>query len=411
MRPISKTTLNLLNSKSPLSSLPESVLRPALIFFWLPIFISIVLIGSLPVCAEQSANTAGSAGDATSVELSKGYKIGYFVDKPSGSSGSKTVLAVWYPASADSLCAKCEYVLGENRVETELALTAKAAAGKFPLVLYAHGAAGCGLSSFFLCEALARKGYVVVAPDFSDPCFASRIDRAVETGKEETREIWAFIHKLIDEGLGEEAGQGRKQYAYRPKQLLYALKRADKMNRCRQSLLYRHIDLKNVGVVGHSFGAWTGLLVSGAEPRFFRRGRIDAVVSLSGPVNERVFTVASKNDLALLGCPVMYQYGDSEKLFKNRQDRKLLYLPSNEPKALACIKGANHFTFSCGSGKEFGIAGDYLAKSPARETITRLTIAFLDRYLKASASDDSKPLKLDGGEAVSSLELADKLRH
>lgn len=371
---------------------------------------SLALYGSPPVCAEQAGNTAGSAAKETAAELSKGYKVGYLLDKPSKSTGSEVVLAVWYPASADGSSTRSEYILGENRVETELALSAKAAAGKFPLVLYAHGAAGCGLSSFFLCEALARKGYVVIAPDFSDPCYASRIDRAVETGKEETREIWAFIHKLIDEGLGEEARQGRKQYAYRPKQLLYALKRADKMNRCRQSLLYRHIDLQKVGVVGHSFGAWTGLLVSGAEPRFFRRGRIDAVVSLSGPVNERVFTVASKNDLALLGCPVMYQYGDSEKLFKDRQDRKLLYLPSNEPKALACIRGANHFTFSCGSGKEFGIAGDYLAKSPARAAITRLTIAFLDRYLKASASDDSKPLKMDGGEAVSSLELADKLR-
>ncbi len=390
--------------------MPESVLRPTLIFFWLPIFISIALYSSVPVRADPAANTAGSAEDATYIELSNGYKVGYLVDKSSRPSRSGTVLAVWYPASADGSIAKSEYVLGENRVETELALSGKAAAGKFPLVLYAHGAAGCGLSSFFLCEALARKGYVVIAPDFSDPCYASRIDRAVKTGKEETREIWAFIHKLVDEGLFEEAGQGRKQYAYRPKQLLYALKRADKMNRCRQSLLYRHVDLKKIGVVGHSFGAWTGLLVSGAEPRFFRRGRVDAVVSLSGPVNERVFTVASKNDLALLGCPVMYQYGDSEKLFKDRQDRKLLYLPSNEPKAIACIKGANHFTFSCGSGKEFGIAGDYLAKSPARAAITRLTIAFLDRYLKATASDDSKPLKLDGGEAVSSLEFADKLR-
>ncbi|HMP54504.1 MAG TPA: hypothetical protein PKD05_23355, partial [Candidatus Melainabacteria bacterium] len=265
---------------------------------------SLALYGSPPVCAEQAGNTAGSAAKATAAELSKGYKVGYLLDKPSKSTGSEVVLAVWYPASADGSSTRSEYILGENRVETELALSAKAAAGKFPLVLYAHGAAGCGLSSFFLCEALARKGYVVIAPDFSDPCYASRIDRAVETGKEETREIWAFIHKLIDEGLGEEARQGRKQYAYRPKQLLYALKRADKMNRCGQSLLYRHIDLQKVGVVGHSFGAWTGLLVSGAEPRFFRRGRIDAVVSLSGPVNERVFTVASKNDLALLGCPV-----------------------------------------------------------------------------------------------------------
>ena len=42
--------------------------------------------------------------------------------------------------------------------------------GKFPVVLFSHGLGGFRAQSVFLCEHLAKRGYIVVAPDHRGSC-------------------------------------------------------------------------------------------------------------------------------------------------------------------------------------------------------------------------------------------------
>lgn len=307
--------------------------------------------------------------------LLSGVNVGYKVLSLSGG----TKVAIWYPTEQTE--SKYEYLIGPNKIETTLALDAPVNSGIHPLVVYAHGAVGSGLSSFFLTEALARKGYIVAAPDFLDPVYASRIGRAIPSSKKKKEEIWGFLNSLRDQGLSKNASKGREKFAYRPNQLNQSIDLMLNLDKDRSSIFYGKIDTKSIGLVGHSFGSWAAILVSGAEPMVSKH-RIGALVSLSGPSNRYVFRVNSKNDLARVHTPVMFQYGDREKLFKKRYDYRNLYKKSHDPRVLACIADCNHFTFSCGSGKEFSIASDYILKSDARVAICDLTIGFLDTFLK-----------------------------
>ncbi len=309
--------------------------------------------------------------------LLTGSNVGYRVVK----SAHSPAVAYWYPTTEKE--ENFSYILGENPVTSKLALDGTVSAGKFPLVFYVHGASGSGLSSFFLCEALARNGYVVVAPDFSDQAFASRIDRPVVDSKENLKNIWAFINSLVESGLNKEAASGRKKYAYRPKQLLAAIKSTIAMDSEKESFLFNHLETDKIGLVGHSMGAWTALLVAGAAPKYRSPVPVAATVALSGPSNPFVFKVASKNDLALIKSPLLFQYGENEKLFPDRQDRRYNYerASSSRPRVLACIANCNHFDFSCGSGKSFGIASDYIRKSGQRLCLTELTLDFLNLFM------------------------------
>lgn len=358
-------------------------------FEWIGIFRkAILLIASVVIICSPGLGFACDT-DSRTIESSKvtgksllnGVPVGYTVLK----TGDGVNFALWYPASSKPKSYR--YMIGENPVTTSLAIAGDIKSGAFPVIFYAHGASGCGLSSFFLTEALARKGYVVVAPDFSDQIFASRINETVPQSKKKTRAIWKYIYSLRDRGLDSSAEQGRETFKYRPLELISTIEYIKTLNKDKNSKFYKHLNMKEIGLIGHSFGAWTALLIAGASARFHKK-EVKAVVALSGPVNKHVFAVESDNDLKKITCPVMFQYGDSEKLFPDRQDYDLLYKKANRPKFIAAIESCNHFNFSCGSGKQFSIADDYISHSIQRSTITRLSLKFFDKYLKKKKTAD-----------------------
>ena len=80
----------------------------------------------------------------------------------------------------------------------------------------------------------------------------------------------------------------RQKLAYRPKEAKAVIDRLLGENRNSGSPLYGIINEDEIGMVGHSFGAWTSMLVGGADPAF-KDPRVKAIVPLSGPVNESVY--------------------------------------------------------------------------------------------------------------------------
>src|SRR5512134_1013342 len=76
-------------------------------------------------------------------------------------------VAVWYPAAAPE--EPHAYTRANNGFLGSVARDAPpAACPRVPLVLFSHGLGGCALQSTFLTEELARRGYVVAAPDHQD---------------------------------------------------------------------------------------------------------------------------------------------------------------------------------------------------------------------------------------------------
>jgi dienelactone hydrolase len=118
-------------------------------------------------------------------------------------------------------------------LESAVALDGPPVSGSehFPLIVFSHGNSGVRYQSFFLAEALASHGFVVVAPDHTG-------NTIFEPGATfETRDRPLDVSFLITRMLEKSGDTGDR--------------------------FYRRIDPSRIGVTGHSFGAFTALALAG----------------------------------------------------------------------------------------------------------------------------------------------------
>jgi predicted dienelactone hydrolase len=119
---------------------------------------------------------------------------------------------------------------------------ADASQGTFPLILYSHAAGQHRRVATFVCTHLASHGYIVAALDHSE-VIAPELGRQTSETEQQKQARWAAviasrvpdIHFLLNFIL--ENWQSPAQ-----------------------------IDRERIGIVGHSFGAWTALAAPDAEP-------------------------------------------------------------------------------------------------------------------------------------------------
>ena len=291
-------------------------------------------------------------------------------------------VAVWYPstdpAQADS------YAFGNFQMATELARNGAVAPGPHPLILFSHGAGGSGHSTAYICEGLARAGFVVVAPDHTDAVSCVRL-----VGNETCRlgELLAYAGEVRNNIVaGPESGLAA--FGYRPAQARDTLNAMLALNGDPGSPFHGTVDCDRVGMFGHSFGAWTTMLLAGAVEGEAWPG-LDGAVSLSGPTTETTF---STEHISSLNCPIMYQAGSREWNLDRYQ--RLLYDPSPAPKYLIQVEGADHNTFAGGAASRTpSIEG--LLSQPHRGTIAAATIDF---FLAHVAGDSQALARLEAGQ-------------
>jgi predicted dienelactone hydrolase len=308
----------------------------------------------------------------------KKYQVGYRVLEISTTDyENKKVsvdVAVWYPSSENEK--SFQYTYGKNQVRTEIALNGKPASGKFPLVIYSHGATGCGLSMAFLTEKLASEGFIVASPDYPDEYYLCRTKGDLPKQKIFYKlKMLKWIKDLNDHMLGVKSY--RPQLAYRPNLVKAVINEILDENKDADSPFYGLVNGNEIGMVGHSFGAWTSILVGGADLTY-KDPRVKAIVSYSSPVYEGVFELS---EMANIRIPAMFMYGEKEARRRGENDRQL-YDWVNAPKFLLQIKGAGHLTFSGGVREEFSSISEYRLKDPIRAAIVDYTVAFFEYYLK-----------------------------
>jgi predicted dienelactone hydrolase len=158
---------------------------------------------------------------------------------PTRDGGRALTVDAWYPVDpADATGAFSRYDLLLTFIESEVALDAPLVSrrGPFPLVVFSHGNAGIRFQSFFLCEALASHGFVVVAPD--------------HTG-----------NTAIDSLLGS-SDPPAKSAVDRPQDVSFLITTLLQRSRDPADPFHRRIDPRRIGVSGHSFGGFTTLAVA-----------------------------------------------------------------------------------------------------------------------------------------------------
>jgi predicted dienelactone hydrolase len=272
-------------------------------------------------------------------------------------------------------------------------------AGKVPVIVFSHGLASRPEDFAAVGEHLASYGYLVIMPQHPGSDFQQA--QALLSGL--SREVF-YKNEFLD----------------RPKDVSYVL---DELERRNQSEFSGRLDLTSVGIIGHSFGGTTALLVAGAEIDWqnlkrecgpsnypntslflqcqaldlpqdkysFRDERITSVFTLN-PVTSALF---GREGLAKVKIPVVLLAGSYDPAAPAvlEQMRTFPWLSSPD-KYLVLSNGQAHVDFSqldAGISDLLGSMGDLTLPSPDLLNTYRdgLLVPFFEVYL--SQNPEFKP--------------------
>jgi predicted dienelactone hydrolase len=309
------------------------------------------------VAREGKINPRGDATCGSTLNL--GFRVTTF------STGLRA--AVWYPTTAAE--APFHYA---DRLVTALAQNAPAAdCSQFPLVVFSHGFGGCGTQSVFFTEALARAGYIVVAPDHKDA--RCKVDQP--------RSMRGLFQRA-DEPFRDAAKWNDTTYRNRKDDIEVVL---DEI--VRDPIVGSRIDRKAIGAAGHSLGGYTIAGMAGAWPSW-KDTRIRAALLMSPYIEPFIV----QGTLPSMKTPVMFQGGTRDGRITPRLEKPGgAYDVSNAPKFYVKFPNAGHFGWTITTCLRVGTTEGCNRTVPLARLINEYSIAFFDRYLKGR----SEPV-LDG---------------
>jgi predicted dienelactone hydrolase len=265
--------------------------------------------------------------------------------------------ALWYPATkGDSSFQYANGVMSAIARDAEIS-----SCDRYPLVVFSHGYEACSTQSLFLTEALARAGYLVVAPDHKDAL--CKVDQPREGRMARAEEPFR------------EPGQWDQN--------TYVDRRNDIRNVISEILLDEqlsaHIDPTRIGAAGHSLGGYTVAGMAGAWSSW-KDPRIRAVLLLS----PYVAPFLEHGTLGQIKVPVMYQGGTRDFGITPSVQRRGngAYDSTSSPKFFLNIRAIGHMGWTNLICRQYGSAQACETESPAAKTITDYGIAFFNQFLK-----------------------------
>ena len=266
------------------------------------------------------------------------------------------------------------------------------AGGPFPVIIFSHGAGGSGQNYFPLTGFWATHGYVVLQPTHDD---------SIALRREKGEQIPTSPRELIDEYRldYEDWGNRARDISLVIDSLIDLEKRVPQLK--------GKMDLKYIGVGGHSYGAFTAQMIGGAlvdlpngqKAQSFRDDRPLALMLLSPQgKSQNGLTESSWKNLnrPMMSMTGKYDNGASGQVAAWRKD-PFTYSPPGD-KYHVFIDDAFHMSFTGGLAQ----GNAQLARRPlvARfvgqtdqktvfDYVKIASIAFWDAYLKNNESAKS----------------------
>jgi predicted dienelactone hydrolase len=262
----------------------------------------------------------------------------------------------------------------------------KTGEGPFPVIVFSHGLGGSREGYEYLGRHWASHGYVSVHLQH----------------KGSDNAVWQGNLKAM-EGMNRAAADPRNAIA-RPLDVRFAIDQIEKMDRDDTPFKGR-LDLKHIGMAGHSFGAYTTLAVAGevfvgSLGGEFSLGdpRVVAAIPMSAPVPRRRDQFDKVFGSIKIPCLHMTGTLDDSPIGNSpAADRRVPFdhIVGAE-QYLVIFKDGDHMIFS-GRGRPAGMFGGVLGKKDAlfQELIRMSTTAFWDAYLRDDAR--AKAWLADGG--------------
>lgn len=264
-----------------------------------------------------ASGTAGGSLDTSSLgPYAVGRRTVTIVDPDRGDRSLTT--DIWYPTdTSDGEASTYSFAPGIE-YDSEVALDSPAVStdGPFPMVVYSHGSGGLRYVATHFTETLASHGIVVVAPDHagnttldqfldtSDPLEVVSANRPVD--------VSVVISAMLDGSADAEVSGA--------------------------------VDADQIGVTGHSFGAYTALAIGGGVDALSIESddRVDAVVAFAPAAGG-----LSDDDLAAVDVATMVVSGTLDTTTEiDPNTVRVAELVSGRPLLRVDLEGATHQSFT-----------------------------------------------------------------
>lgn len=246
--------------------------------------------------------------------------------------------------------------------------------GRFPVIIFSHGAGG----SQNCCEALTKHwasyGYITIQPTHDDSARQRR-----DSGDEDTRPLQAVRDALKNPALWEN----------RPEDISFVIDSLPELQK-RIPALSEKIDATRIGVAGHSMGSFTAEAVAGATIDFpnrpaasFLDHRVKAVLCLS-PQASGQFGLSDQS-FAKISVPYFGVTGSKDSLgpIASPEWHKIPFrLSPPGDKYHLYIDGASHMSFT---GSRMLASTDPAQDDAILGYTNSASLAFWDAYLKSDA--------------------------
>jgi predicted dienelactone hydrolase len=264
---------------------------------------------------------------------------------------------------------------GQRNKDLHLRIYYPDSAGAFPVIVFSHGYSGSKDGYTGLTRFWAEHGYVTIQPTHDDS-FALRRQQG---GLRTLREAIGNMEEKIDDP---------NAWANRVRDITFVMDSFGDLER-RVPGLKGKMDPRQIGVGGHSFGAYTTMLIGGAtvdipdgpQGKSYADSRPKALLVISGQGISRMGL--TEHSWTRITRPMMVMTGSRDRGFKGQDPdwRKQPYdLSPAGDKFFVYIDGASHMTFT-GRPAEMG-------REPTApfEDAEISSLAFWDAYLKQAAA-------------------------
>lgn len=198
--------------------------------------------------------------------------------------GRALTFDVWYPTSRRTTTGSPAAL---NLLVTQLELPGvrrdaePIERGRFPLVAFSHGSGGVRFQSWFLLQAMASNGYVVIAPDHAGNTSLDPLTGTVDPFPVVAHNRPRDISFAIDVALARSLDPG--------------------------DLLAGTVDRRNIAVAGHSFGGFTALAMAGGYQTFEPDERVDAIVPIAA-----ASSILTDDELSAVDVPTLLLSGTDD---------------------------------------------------------------------------------------------------
>jgi predicted dienelactone hydrolase len=223
--------------------------------------------------------------------------------------------------------------------------------GVFPVLVFSHAAASSPIQSIFLTSHLASHGFVVAAPTHPGSTF----DDCLGCGDQ------ARMESLL-----------RDSAANRPAEVSQTLDLLISMNTDARSPFFGVLDTSRAGVMGHSWGGYTAIIVAATDPRFH------AALAMAPVADDTVARYARRLEEPVL---VMTSALDDITPF-SPQTQLFAGIPAATPRYLLDFPQGGHTAYSevCPVGTP-GCRRGELGEARSHELVNAYATAFLERYV------------------------------